>query len=280
MDQELFNRKASVQMGTIAIEGLRVQFKVEKNNDDAPNSAEVTVWNLARPTRERMLAAKSVPIMLNAGYGDEMSLLFMGDILPLGISVARQGPDWLTTFKAGDGLDSMRSDRISIKVPAGADFKKTLMDLLGQFKKTDTKDAAAKISNGVTVLSDAITKFASGTVLSGGATTELNRLLKPSGLRASVQNGKMDISPIAGFVREVMVPALSPSTGLIGSPEPTKDGFVKFKALLRPQINVSRQVKITCESHPSGIFVTVHRLTHIGDTRGQEWYTEIEGKIE
>lgn len=280
--QEQFDRHAVVQMGSTQIEGLRVQFKIEKNNDEAPNSASITVWNLASTTRGKILLEAQkpggVPVVLTAGYGSNLSVLFNGDIIPLGLSVVRSGPDWLTTFKAGDGLGSYRSDRLKLSVPKGMDIGSVVQQILGQFKGVKTDDVKAKINGLLTGKPQA---FSKGSAFSGGCLQELNRLLKGHGLLCTSQDGKLDVATIGKPTPPVgVVPALSSATGLIGSPEPSKDNFVKFKCLLRPEIRIQRQVQVTAGSPPVVKLITVFRLTHMGDTRGQEWYTDIEGQAQ
>ena len=279
--QEQFNRVCIVQMGTVQVQGLRTQFKVTKNNDEAPNTAEITVWNLAETTRAAILAfansVGNVPVIVQAGYGTPLGaqVIFAGDTLPYGLSITRNGPDWLMTFKAGDGLSSYRSDRISLKAPPGMSAQALVQQIMGQFKGIHTKDAAAKIG---AMLKGGVQTFAKGTVFTGGAMQELNRLLKSYNVRATCQDGKLDVAPIGGYVAGASVPSLSSATGLLGSPQPGKDHFIKFKCWLRPEIKVGRQVFVTAGSRPKTTILTVHKIEHTGDTRGVPWYTEVEGE--
>ena len=279
--QEQFNRVCIVQMGTVQVQGLRTQFKVVKNNDEAPNTAEISVWNLAETTRQAILtfanSVGNVPVILQAGYGTPLAaqVLFAGDILPYGLSITRNGPDWLMTFKAGDGLSSYRSDRISLKAPPGMSASALIQQIMGQFKGIDTKDAMAKIGG---MLTGGVQQFTKGTVVTGGAMQELNRLLKSYKVRATCQDGKLDVAPIDSYVAGASAPSLSSATGLLGSPTPGKDRFVKFKCWLRPEIKVWRQVFVTAGSPPKTTILTAHKVEHTGDTRGPPWYTEVEGK--
>lgn len=84
----------------------------------------------------------------------------------------------------------------------------------------------------------------------------------------------------------------SPETGLVGMPAQTQDGC-SFTLLLNPNVHLGSLVQLKNSEmkestalpekgkHRSPIdddwIYQVFRLTHRGDTRGNEWYTECEG---
>jgi hypothetical protein len=83
---------------------------------------------------------------------------------------------------------------------------------------------------------------------------------------------------------------VSPKNGLIGVPEQTQEG-VTFRTLLDPRIKLMTMVKIDNSyirqmrqeigQYPALLDqdgqYQAYKVCHIGDTRGQEWYTEVEG---
>ena len=88
---------------------------------------------------------------------------------------------------------------------------------------------------------------------------------------------------------------VAPETGLIGSPQVTSNG-VQFKVLLNPLIKIVNpsmliyleptSVSIKQQLAQIGQYFTildnagyyqVGSLHHIGDTRGNDWYTEVTG---
>jgi hypothetical protein len=104
---------------------------------------------------------------------------------------------------------------------------------------------------------------------------ELQKLGASIGYDVHIHDGKLEMIKRKGYVSE-LVPYLTAKTGLIGSPEPGKDGVLKFKSLLQPKIKIFRRVKIEAES-VKGTYI-IKKITHTGDTHGQEWYTECEGE--
>ena len=277
---ELFDRQVQLQMATVVVTGLRVQFKIEKNDQATPSHASITVWNLARKTRDT-LSRMDVPVILMAGYGKDIEQIFYGDIAPLGISVVRNGPDWLTTFKAGDGLKCYQTDRIQMAFPANMSVKDAIGQILQQVRSADVSKTIASLKKQAVVGN--FQQLLNSSVASGRAMDEANRLANSIGMKAIIIDGEVKLvkqyeTSANGEESAEIIPYLTPQTGLIGSPEAMgAKKFIKFKCLLRPWIRPTKRVKVAWSIHPDGMLIHAARVTHTGDTRGQEWYTEVEG---
>jgi hypothetical protein len=292
----LFGRRAVLQMRNVEVDGLRVSFKIEKNHAPEPNSAEISVWNLSRDTRAQLLGVsqtdyatgarttytqsnvkRSMPIALHVGYGSDIEQIFVGDILRDGISTTRDGGDWVTTFKAGDGAEAYRTARIQESFAKGAkvgDVIKKLAQNLG----VNAEKALAEVRQGNLV--GGLTEFFEGTVLSGKVSDELTRLCDSVGYEWSVQDDQLQVIEKGGWSNDQVV-VLGPETGLVGSPEPgqnkkDKPALTKFRSLLQPAIRPLRRVQIESEE-VNGIFV-VFQVTHSGDTSGSDWYSDCEAR--
>ena len=280
---ELFNRQCQVQMGAILVSGLRVQFKIEKKAHKIPAKADISVWNLSRHTRAAMTALP-VPLILQAGYGARLQQLFNGDVAQSGISVVRNGPDFLTTFKVGDGLRCFQTERCQIPVPQNANIKDVATQLLGMLKGVDAKKAIAQITSGEIAMDGPFQQLVGGSAVSGMSIEEIDRILKPTGKKVVITDGVVEIMPLgdspltAAEFPQDLIPDLEPTTGLIGSPEAVKDKFTKLRCLLRPEIKPGRKFRVVWSKHPEGLFLRAENVTHTGDTRGQEWYTDVEAK--
>ena len=68
---------------------------------------------------------------------------------------------------------------------------------------------------------------------------------------------------------------LSPSSGLILSPEKTEKG-IKAQCLLRHEIHTGSLIQIESENI-NGLFL-ITNVTHEGDSDGDKWYTNIEAQ--
>jgi hypothetical protein len=270
---EMFGRRAVLRMGTVEVDGLRVTFRIARDKKPEPNQGEISVWNLSRETRAK-LADQKVPIEFQAGYGKDISQVFFGDIPADGISTVRDGPDWVTTFRAGDGGKAYRTARIQEAFGKGTKLADVLKKAAKQMG-VGLGNALSKLADGD--LSGAVTEMFGGVVLSGPVPRELDRLLRSYGYEWSIQDGQLQVIEQDGHTDDEAV-LLRPDTGLIGSPEPGKDGFTKVRSLLQPQILPGRRVKLET-SNLDGFFV-VAKVTHTGDTHGPDWYSECEGKLQ
>jgi hypothetical protein len=258
---DLFGRVAWLQMGTVLVHNLRVSFIIDKSAEPEPNTAEITVWNLARNTRSLLKEQIPLYVKLVAGYVGNESQMFEGDIAPDGISSVKDGTEWVTTFRGGDGLEAYRTARIQESFKKGTAIV-PIIKKAAQSMGVGIGNAIEKISQGD--VSGALTEMVEGATMSGPTPRELDRLLASTGYTWSIQDGKLQIVEKDGRIyREV--PHLTPDTGLIGSPEPGADGFTKFRSL-----------KLETSTY-NGLYV-LHKVRHNGDTHGANWFSDCEAK--
>ena len=253
-------------------QGLRVQFKITKTREKEPNAGEVTITNLSE-TRRKSLGAKGVKLRLEAGYAATgLSLIFLGDART--IDHRREGPDWTTTIKAGDGERAFRWARASESFAEGTAASKIVKYLAEQL--------GVDKGNAATEADQISAKFDQGYVVVGSAQQSMDRLLGSLGYGWSIQDGVLQILRTDDYLRGTIIPEISPETGLIGSPEVGTSekkgggGLIKFKALLFPTAP-GKRVKLRSARYDGE--VTVKRAVFDGDTEAGPWYTEIEGVI-
>ena len=235
MANELFDRRAIVQMDTVKVEGLRIAFDIEKDAEPEPNPAEISVWNLAKKTRAKMLD-RIIPLILQAGYVDNIEQIFIGDIRPGGVTTVRSEGDWITTFKAGDG-DNAHKARIQESFAKGAKPKDVFRKVMEKIEEhlSGNKSLAAKIADKIADAIEAgkkggldavLDEFFGGTIVSGNAIKEISQLLKSFGYGYSIQDGHQQVVEDGKWTDEDPV-LLTPDTGLIGSPEPGSEIEIK-----------------------------------------------------
>jgi hypothetical protein len=266
---ELFGRRAVLTVGTVQIDGLRIEFKIAQSDKPEPNGSEIRVYNLSETTRGQ-IQDQTLPVTLEAGYGDDISQIFAGDIRKDGVSISRMGPDWVTTLKSLDGGEAYANSRIQESFAAGTKLTPVLKKL-AQSAGVGLGNALKKISNGD--VSGALTEFTDGVTLSGRSSKEMERMFRSSGYDYSVQDGQLQVTSIGGATDQTAI-LLSADTGLIGSPEPGAKGLTKIKSLLQPIIRPRRKVRLETELL-SGFYV-VRRVMHTGDTHGEPWFSEME----
>jgi hypothetical protein len=264
----LWKRAIEVTVGTTQITGLRMAFKVMSNLRGEPNTAELRIWNLSADTRAKT-QAKGLAVRIMAGYLEGMGQVFLGTMRDP--SHVREGVDIVTTLTAGDG-DAVRGARINETLARGAKVGDAMASAAKKLG-VSADDAIKKLRSGD--IRGGLEQFIGGTTLSGSAWGELQRLVSASGLEASIQGGQLQVLDRGQATADQAV-RLAVDSGLIGSPEPGKDGETKVRSLLQPGIYPGRKIKV--ESLGANGFYRAEVVTHSGDTHGPDWYTDIEAR--
>lgn len=89
----------------------RITFDIEKDDGSNPNKAKISIYNLNEDSRNFIEQDKTA-LILQVGYGDNLSVLFFGDLAKNGVTNKRVGPDIITTLEAGDSEEIIRSANI------------------------------------------------------------------------------------------------------------------------------------------------------------------------
>jgi len=254
------------------ITDLRVKFSVKKSSAKEPNTAEVTISNLS-PQRRASLQTKGVKFVLECGYVETgVKQIFQGDVRQ--VAHRREGADWQTEIKSGDGERAFQFARVSESFKSKSSRGDVLRKLVSSFGlgQGNVSQVAAKL----------VGKFDQGFVAHGPVSREMDKALAGTGYGWSIQDEQVIIladSDVSGQD----VPELTPQSGLIGSPEfgaPLVKGgkpLLTFRCLLNANIKPGAHVSIKCERFPLGVAVKCVKVEHSGDTHGQDWYTNGEG---
>ena len=282
---QLFDRRCVVLVGkpppdnyvliipdALKIDGMRTTFKVTKDDKPEPNQVEISIFNLSAASRAKC-DEKGVRVVLQAGYGDDVAQIASADVRT--VNHLKQGVDWVTKIEAGDGERAIEHARVSGSFRPGTAVKdivgKTIQAL--QMDPGNAQQKAQQLAG----------EFSSGYVQHAKASTELSRLLEPAGWSWSVQDGRIELLG-PGEVLGELAPLFSPSTGLVGVPEMGSPGakgehpVLKCRSLLQPRLRPGQRFKLESASR-SGTFVA-KKVTHSGDTFGNDWYTDVEAVAE
>lgn len=255
--------------------GLRVVFHITKTLEKEPNTNIATVYNLSASTRG-LLQTKGLKLTLEAGYqATGLTRLFVGDVRF--VDHVRQRADWETKFKCGDGERGYKYARLSESYAPGT----TAGQILKKLAQASGL-AVGNVGSQALILSK---KFDAGYAVTGPVEESIDRLVKSLGHHYSTQDGALQILGSDGSDKalQVMVPLISPTTGLIGSPEmgtPRKKGkpaLCKFTSLLTP---TRPGAKVQLQSERYNGVVTVQKCVFDGDTYGGPWYTHFQGSID
>jgi hypothetical protein len=131
---------------------------------------------------------------------------------------------------------------------------------------------------------------------------ELSRTCRTGGWTWTITDGKINIAPFDGYLAGEAI-VVNSRSGMVGWPEQTPEG-IEVTMLLNPAIRVGNLVKINNRDintsyHPGGTFQPIQGIPtfatlellqptaaddgyyvvvvveHIGDTRGNDWYTKL-----
>lgn len=281
----LFDRRCEVYVGVppredvftlqtverLRIAGLRIGFKIVRDASAEPNNLELVVYNLSEASRARF-EEKGARVVVLAGYGEQLAQLCSGDIRHA--QSMKAGSDWVTKIEAGDGERALAHARVSESWRPGTQVSSVVAKAV-QALQLDPGNALTKAK-------EIAGEFSSGYVQHGKASRELSSLLEPRGYTWSVQDGRIEILKATETLPET-APLISPDSGLIGSPEmgtPAKPGskpVLKIRSLLQPRLRPKQRFELKSRTR-SGVFVA-QKVTHTGDTFGNDWYTDIEATV-
>jgi hypothetical protein len=252
----------------IEINDMRVSFSITKTLEKDPNNCIVTVSNLAQTTRAE-LQKKPLHVRLEAGYDGNLQRLFQGDVRY--VRHIREETEWNTELHLGDGERAYRFARVNRSYNGGLKRSQAIKEI--------AREMGLPLAQNIdTIIGDS--EFVSGLTLSGPANRELTRVLDPLGLKWSIQDGRLQLlRSNEDNEQEVIV---SQDTGMIGSPEfgtPEQNGktpSLTVRMLLYPGVTPGGLIRVQSQQI-NGTF-KVEKVTHTGDTHGQDWTSEIEAR--
>ena len=300
----LFNRICSLVIGKEGgkgreLSGLRVAFSIQKGATKSPNKCTVKVWNTAPETRALIEVIGNVMI-LKAGYSEDIgaTTIFSGNVTRT--LTVREGPDWITELELQDGFMEFRDAKVSLSFGKGATVLQVVTAISKKFGlpvRPLPADVAEKT-------------YPAGFAFVGRVRDAMDKACENGGLEWSIQNREIQIIKKSGVFKQNAY-LLSPDTGLLGSPmqesktmtekaaakegiasqqpgvrkttERDKDGEVqevlqvlgyKVKSLLQPLIEPGGYVQVRSKGI-AGEFFRIEELNHTGDTRGNEWHSEL-----
>lgn len=248
--------------------GLRFTFRVEKDLEPEPNYADIVIYNLPEQFRAEF-QRKPVHVRLEAGYDGQTERVLVGDMR---WADQRKGSvDWETRLQVGDGDRAFRSARVGRSFKPGVTGRTAIAETLGAM--------GLNVGAALDTIDGIDREFAGGLTLSGKASGELTRLLKPHGATWSVQDGRFQVLRDRDVRTGVAAVLGDGGTPIIGAPEygpPSDKGkppVLTVTTLLYPSLTPGGLIRVN--DTVTGLFKMI-RIVHSGDTHGQDWYTTVE----
>lgn len=281
---QIFRRKCAVQVLDQAFEDLRVSFNVLRTLRHVPSQAEITLYNVASDLRKQIVEAAArrttpagglgprgrVRVRLLAGYETTgVAQVYDGDLRE--VRIEQQGPDIAVRISAGDGLGSLSTRGAARTFAAGT----PLLDILRRAVTDSGLDAGNALAQAESALRGR-TVGDGGLATDGNAQRTIDAVVRAAGLEWSVQDGQVQVlAPDRAL--EGMGVLLSAERGnLIGTPTEDQRRQVKCTSLMDPNIAPGRLIQLRSRDL-SGNY-RVQTVRYVGDTHGQPWYCEVEGR--
>jgi hypothetical protein len=253
----------------LEVTDLRVKFEVKRSTSSAPNTALITIYNLAPASRAQVIERPQV-VMLEAGYRSTgLRRLFAGDVTYAHSRPA--GADIETIIQAADGGRAFAHARVNRAFAGGVTALAALREVASAM--------GLSVPRSVELRPELGRQFVQGLSLFGSASDAMSRLLAPFGLGWSIQDGELRILDERG-VGPGEALSIDQDAGMIGSPEvnppskPKGKPTVSVKCLLLPEAKPGGQVQLV-----SRTVTGLHKIKeagHAGDTHGPEWTTSLE----
>lgn len=273
----LFPRRCRVVVGTTEIvaidkdpaESLTVRFQVEKSLTK-PNKAEVHIYNMLPDRMAEIAKTDAVPVQIDAGYERGSSTIFLGTLRSAQRSI--EGADRILSLSSGDGELAYKASRVTTSVKKGTPSDVAIRELVRAIGilEGNVNDAITKIK-----ASPLHAVFTSGTVIQGNAARELSRLSRSAGLTWSVQDGKLQFLSLREALKGEAI-LLTSETGLIDEPSVDNKKVLKARMLMAPDVFPGRLVVVKAK-YLTGQW-RIERTVHSGDTSGNDWFIDVEGK--
>ncbi len=278
----MFLRKFELKIGDDAGDGLdfsslHVQFSVEKKDSATPNSARITIFNVAQSTVAQVQKEFNT-VYLSAGYEDNCAAIFHGTIQKV-VFARENGTDGILTIAAGDGDVAHNFAVVNKTLAAGATQKDVVAAASAEYEKNGTTAGFS---------ADFETRaLPRGKVMFGMARDFMQSGALNSQTNFSVQDGKTQFVKENGALPDEAY-VLNSATGLIGSPMQTTDG-VQCTCLLNPRFKIGSVVQIAEKDITESIdsdessalaadgYYRIYSLNFDGDTHGNDWYCNFVG---
>lgn len=243
---------------------LHIAFSLQKTDLTTQNTGKVSIWNLNKEHLS-VINQSDCCLVLRAGYGNRISLIFAGVISF--VSTSMENADQMTEIEVVDNLIEIRDTYVSISYRGKVNWKTIIENVAAQMGVVVSYSYNAKfvdVSNGFSYV--------------GLAKNILDKACNCCGLAWSIQNGVLQIKkPNDVMSKEVYL--LSAETGMIGSPvrvaiaqsddtgENTLGWDVEY--FLNGAINIDDYVRLESEA-VTGYF-RVYSLDIQGDNISGDW---------
>lgn len=229
------------------------------DNDALPNESELRLWNLAQTTINNI--KRNAVIMVNAGYRGDIGLILHGRISS--VRTNWEGADKITTIKVLDSEDLSKREVTEIAFAKGTLASAIIKQMAGYIGLPIAQ-----------MILNQDYRYQDGYTAKGKVTDIITDVCKDCGTSCFINQSKLYVRNLRSGADGVF--ALSPDTGLIGSPEYFEDNGIqgfKIQAQLQRRLTTASVIYLTCREWSGKLHVRSgsHKFSNTG-----EFITEVE----
>ena len=282
---------------------MHFRFITKRGDLQTPNSLSIVIYNLSDATVQKLANAPTAEfsrVVLQVGYiGLIPDQPYLGTIFDGNIKYVRTGNDNSTDsyieIVAADGDSAYNFAVVNVSLAAGStasDHINACLIPMGQVQP-----------QGVTAgsIPTYTTPLPRGKVMFGKARDYIRNIADTVQASWSIQDGQLQLVPVAGYLPDEAI-ELNSATGLIGFPQKTQSGIV-VRSLINPKIKIGARIHLNnaaiqrysyslafgayTSASPANVqllqalktdadgYYRVLWVEHSGDTRGNQWYSDL-----
>jgi hypothetical protein len=253
---------------------LDIDFDITRTITKEANSGRITVYNLSETMRNDLSAFDTAAVVLQAGYSGENRVIFAGDVRQ--INSVRDGTEWKTELKGGDGERKIKKKRIRHSVKGPVLLSAVIRDVANKLGLPLSRGSEILLADPTLSLEFANKQFTNSVAWGGKTADVLDKILASSGLEWSIQNGELQLLTRGAPISNVDEIFLRPDTGLLGSPKIGSDKVLSCASLMISDIAPGRTIDVKSK-YVEGRYV-VQKAKYKGSTIGADWTIDIEAK--
>jgi len=286
-------------------DGLRVQFSFKRNNTGTSDRCKIRVYNLPEEQRQSMKqdletqwrlrkdiqsltldvveraqrlkrVADAFRVSLFVGYGDDLQLVFRGDLINMTPGSRRNEVDTVTEIELGDTLLALRDSYMSRAWGPGTTITNIIEASNAALGLDDLGESAKVFISGVSP-NAVITKLNNGYGAVGRVADTISEFIDLFGLQWWVRDGLLYFVPQGATLQDYSI-QLQEGVDLLSFTEPQIYDDIKGRALLNPNIVPGRGLVLFDEDgNPlDDLGFRVNKTHGRGDTDGQAWWVDFD----
>lgn len=286
-------RKLSVVLANdqeaLELSALKCVFHIRQSDLQTPNNVVLTVYNVSEATQERA-EKEFTRLVIQAGYEDgPFGTIFDGSIVQA-YAGRENATDTFLKVVGGDGDQGYNFAVVNRSLAAGS----TAQD---QWSAVGAALAEQGVKQGYVPDNLPGNALPRGKVMFGMARDHARQLAETHGLNWSIQNRQLQAVRKDAYLPGPAV-VITAKTGMVGLPQRTQDG-IRVRCLLNPELRVARPIQLdnrSIQNRPVGPSIQGERsylelqsqvrlssdgfyrvlvVDHVGDSRGNDWYSDI-----